>query len=158
MAFTAAANEMRFRLADLRAPIRTADDRLLTILKIHCQDVLDRHDAPPPTLIERVERLVVDRLTVAAARLDTVASELGMSKRTLSRRLGDLGTSFNEIVERLRRELALTYLRDSGLSQTEIAFLLGYAEVSSFNQAFRRWTGMTPGEMRRGGGADTRSS
>jgi len=50
------------------------------------------------------------------------------------------------------------YLRDSGLSQTEIAFLLGYAEISSFNQAFRRWTGMTPGEMRRGGGADTRSS
>jgi AraC-like DNA-binding protein len=151
--FAAPENHIRFKLQDIRLPIHTADDKLLRILEEHCRVVLDRYEVAPPSLIERVERLVVDRLTTDEAKAEIIATELGMSKRTFARRLTDLGTSFNAIVETLRRELALTYLRGSSLSQTEIAFLLGYTEVSSFNHAFRRWTGKTPGQVRQGTGA-----
>jgi AraC-like DNA-binding protein len=148
--FATPENRICFKLQDIHLPIHTADDRLLSILEEHCRIVLDRHDVAPPSIIERVERLVVDRLTTDEAKAEVIATELGMSRRTLARRLAELGTSFNAIVEALRQELALTYLRDSNLSQTEIAFLLGYTEVSSFNHAFRRWTGKTPGQVRQG--------
>lgn len=147
--FAAPRTLIQFQLKDLHLSLQTADDRLLAILQAHCQEVLDRHKATAPSLIERVERLVVDRLTSDEARLESVATELGVSKRTLSRRLAELGTSFNDIIDDLRRELALTYLRDSELSMTEIAFLLGYTEVASFNTAFKRWTGATPGQARK---------
>jgi len=73
---------------------------------------------------------------------------LGMSSRTLSRSLEKLGTSFNAIVETLRKELAEKYLKQSDLSLKEIAFLLGYTDSSSFNHAFKRWTGNTPKQAR----------
>jgi AraC-like DNA-binding protein len=98
--------------------------------------------------VERVERLIADRLAHREAKLDTVATELGVSPRSLSRKLADLDTSFNGIVESLRKELARRYLQESNLSVTEIAFLLGYSEVSTFNHAFKRWTGSTPAVSR----------
>jgi AraC-like DNA-binding protein len=146
--FAAPRNQIQFKLADLHLQLRTADDRLLEILQENCREVLSRREAAPPSLVERVERLIVDRLTSGEARLENIALELGMSNRTLSRRLADLDTSFNEIVDDLRRELALAYLRDSKFSLTEIAFLLGYAEAAGFTTAFKRWTGMTPGQAR----------
>lgn len=147
--FAAPDTRFQFKLADLHLTLRTADDRLLEILQTNCKEVLSRREIAPPTLIERVERLIVDRLTSGEAELETVAMELGQSKRTLSRRLAEIGVSFNELVDGLRRELALTYLRDSKFSMTEIAFLLGYTEVASFSTAFKRWTGMTPSQARR---------
>ena len=77
-----------------------------------------------------------------------VAHELGMSVRTLARRLGDLGVSFAQILDELRHDLALRYLRDPNLSLSQIAFLLGYSELSAFSHAFRRWTRTTPGAWR----------
>lgn len=139
---------IKFKTADLHLPMRNADDKLLAVLEEHCRLVLTRHEVTPPSLIEKIERLVIDRLTADQARVEVIALELGMSKRTLARRLADHGTSFNAIVESLRRNLALGYLRDSSMTQIEIAFLLGYTEVSSFHHAFRRWTGKTPGQVR----------
>lgn len=150
VAFGRPANSMQFEPADLALPLKGSDDRLLAILRAHCEDVLSRHNAPPPGLIERVERLIAGRLSGGEARLEPVARELGMSGRTLARRLAEHGMSFHEIVDELRRNLALAYLRGGDLSMTQIAFLLGYAEVSSFNHAFRRWTGKAPGELRAG--------
>ena len=71
-----------------------------------------------------------------------------MSVRTLARRLGELGVSFAQILDELRYDLALRYLRDPNLSLSQIAFLLGYSELSAFSHAFRRWTKTTPGEWR----------
>jgi AraC-like DNA-binding protein len=73
-----------------------------------------------------------------------VARLLHMSRRTLSRRLEDEGTSFTEELDKTRRELGLSYVRESKLSLIEIAFQLGFAHVESFNRAFKRWTGTTP--------------
>ncbi len=74
----------------------------------------------------------------------------GAACRTLARRLSDLDTSFADIVDRLRHELALRYLNEPNLSLTQVSFLLGYAGPSAFTHACRRWTGKTPREIHRG--------
>jgi AraC-like DNA-binding protein len=71
-----------------------------------------------------------------------------MSERTLVRRLAEHDTSFAQMVERLRHDLALKYLSDQDLSLTQIAFLLGYSNQSAFSTACRRWTGRPPRELR----------
>ena len=71
-----------------------------------------------------------------------------MSPRTLQRRLADEGARFHDLVDELRRELALEYVRDRRRPLGEIAYLLGYAELSPFLRAFKRWTGKTPSELR----------
>jgi AraC-like DNA-binding protein len=143
-------NIIGFKLADLQIPLLTADNRLLAILRTHCEEVLSRRSEPTPTLVETVERLIADRLTKGDAKLESIATELGMSPRTLSRRLTEHGTTFNAALEGLRKELALRFLRDSNLVLTEIAFLMGYTEISTFSHAFKRWTGKSPAAYRRG--------
>jgi AraC-like DNA-binding protein len=78
----------------------------------------------------------------------TVAKGLALSIRTLSRRLADEGTTYAEVVDELRRSLALQYLRDPGVSLSQIAWALGYEGSTSFNHAFKRWTGQTPSAAR----------
>jgi len=99
-------------------------------------------------LLPKVERTVMDLLPQGQARAKVIAEQLGLSDRTLTRRLSDLGTSFDGILDRLRRQLALKYVTGSDLSLTQVAFLLGYANQSAFTLAFRRWTGKAPSEMR----------
>jgi len=144
-------NTVTFKLADLDLPLLGADSRLLMILKRYCEDVLARHEERPPALLEQVERLIADHLSKGDARVEVIAGELGLSTRTFARRLAALDTSFNAVLENLRGALARRYLTESDLSLSEIAFLLGYSEVSAFATAFKRWTGKTPGQVRRVG-------
>ena len=81
-------------------------------------------------------------------KLAQVAQKIAMSSRTLERRLEEHGVAFNKLVDDTRRRFALNYLRDRKNTLTEIAFLLGYSEVSAFNRAFKRWTGSTPLDYR----------
>jgi AraC-like DNA-binding protein len=80
--------------------------------------------------------------------VDDVARNLGMSKRTLARKLSDEGLNFTEILQQLRRDLAVRYLGDRKLHVSKIAWLLGFNEVSAFTHTFKRWTGRTPSETR----------
>ena len=132
----------------LSLPITTADDRLLRILKTHCDMVLSRHNPPSTGLTSRIEREIVDHLAHGKARAETIAGRLGMAGRTLHRRLAEEGTSFTALNEILRRELAHKYIRDATIPLQEIAFLLGYAGQSAFSVAFKRWTGKTPKQAR----------
>ena len=72
----------------------------------------------------------------------------GWSRRTLQRRLREEGLDFKRLVDDTRRRFSLSYLRDRKHTLAEVACLLGYAEVSAFNSAFRRWTGTTPSAYR----------
>jgi AraC-like DNA-binding protein len=136
------------KLEDLKIPIVTADHRLLKILQAHCESVLREHGTYDEGLLPRVERKVVNLLPQGQARAKVIAEHLGLSDRTLTRRLSRLGTSFDGIVDRLRHQLALKYVTESDLSLTQVAFLLGYANQSAFSLAFRRWTGRPPSDMR----------
>lgn len=147
--FGAHINSVRFRLEDLNLPLHTADQYLHKVLVETCEDVLARKRPMLPSLVLQVERTVAAMLSSGQATQDKVAAELGLSRRTLSRRLAEHGTSFHRIVEDLRKSLAVNYLRDSDLPQYEIAYLLGYSELSSYITAFKRWTGTTPGQFRK---------
>jgi AraC-like DNA-binding protein len=72
-----------------------------------------------------------------------------MSPRTLQRQLKEYGVDFKRLVDDTRHRFSLSYLRDRKNTLTEIAYLLGYSEVSAFNRAFRCWTGSTPSDYRR---------
>ncbi len=85
-----------------------------------------------------------------------VARRLNTSARTLSRKLREEGAGFAEIRDALRAALARRYLADRALPVSEIAWLLGYLEVSSFTHAFRRWSGTTPREFRLSGARQDR--
>lgn len=82
------------------------------------------------------------------ANMETVAQELGLNSRTLRRYLKRENTTFTEIVDSVRADLAVRYLREARLSNEEIAFVIGFSEASSFVRAFKRWTGKTPGQFR----------
>jgi AraC-like DNA-binding protein len=80
--------------------------------------------------------------------VEDVARSLGMSERTLARKLSDDGLNFTQILQQLRRDLALRYLDDRKLPVSKIAWLLGFREVSAFTHAYKRWTGKTPRQIR----------
>jgi AraC-like DNA-binding protein len=77
-----------------------------------------------------------------------VAKRLAMSTRTLARRLADEGTTFEDVIDELRRSLAMQYIKTPSLSLSQMAWLLGYEGSASFNHAFRRWTGAPPSAAR----------
>ncbi|MDC0740431.1 AraC family transcriptional regulator [Polyangium mundeleinium] len=98
---------------------------------------------PETSLLSRLRTFVADRLPEGGASLAAAAASLGMSGRTLQRRLRAEGTSFEDLVDGVRRARAMAYL-DARVSLAEVAYLLGYAEPSVFHRAFKRWTGMSP--------------
>jgi AraC-like DNA-binding protein len=95
-----------------------------------------------------VKRVLRRLLASGRPELWSVARELGASARTLQRRLGDLGVSYQQVLEEARREIATHYLLHSSLELSDIAYLLGYDDANSFFRAFSRWEGMPPGRWR----------
>jgi AraC-like DNA-binding protein len=141
--------ETRFvlRREPLERPLPRTDPALFHYLERHAAAVA----AGLPTNTElsaRVRRLVTDSLRGGEPTQARTAKALGMSERTLQRRLRDEGTTFARIVDGTRRELSEHYLSEPNVAAFEVAFLLGYSEPSAFHRAFRRWTGMTPQEYR----------
>ena len=96
----------------------------------------------------RVEAALVDQLPHGEPSQKSVAEALHLSARSLQRRLAEAGSSYTEVRDNARRELALRYLRDGGHSVSEITYLLGFSDSSSFSRAFRRWTGVSPSAYR----------
>ena len=96
-----------------------------------------------------VENEVQRLLPQGRASAEPVAKALALSARTLSRRLSEEGTTFTQVVDQLRRSLALQYLKDPGFASADVAWLLGYEGQTSFNHAFRRWTGHSPSAARK---------
>jgi AraC-like DNA-binding protein len=137
-----------FKASDMALPIDTSDYRLLKVLSAYCEAVLKEHRAPDTGFLQKVERRIVDLLPKGAARAKVIATDLGISERTLTRQLAALGTNFNEMLDRLRTDLAFKYVSESDLSLARVAFLLGYANQPAFTLAFRRWTGKPPSEFR----------
>jgi AraC-like DNA-binding protein len=127
----------------LDCPIETADNELLKILERHCQQILGARPKVDDLVFD-VQQLITTLLHSGQSKIDAVAQELGMSSRTLTRRLAEDGLTYKGLLDEVRRKLALQYLKDRRISLKQVAYLLGYSEVSAFYHAFRRWTGTSP--------------
>lgn len=101
------------------------------------------------TTADRVRHQITPLLRGETPGLETVAARLGLSPWTLQRRLAAEGTSFRQLLDDTRRQLALEYLKETDSSLSEIAWLLGFANPPAFHKAYRRWFGLSPGEHRR---------
>lgn len=102
------------------------------------------------SLRERITRLLGPMLNGGREPdLEEVAARLKLPTWTLRRKLAEEGTQFRAILNDTRRDLAMTYIRDTELAFGEIAYLLGFASAQAFQRAFRRWNNQTPGEFRR---------
>jgi AraC-like DNA-binding protein len=99
-----------------------------------------------------VENAIAPLLPHGKVRAEVIARQLGLSERTLARRLAEEGLSFSEVLKQLRRDLAVRYLNDGDHHISTVAWLLGFHEVSAFSHAFKQWTGLPPSQMRLGGG------
>jgi AraC-like DNA-binding protein len=100
-------------------------------------------------IITRVKEIILDHLPSGNVLEEEVAKKLFMSKRTMQRTLQKEGTSFIELLNGTRLDLSKQYVRNKEISFTEIAFLLGFTESSTFSRAFKRWTGKTPSQYRK---------
>jgi len=121
---------------------------------------LRRRPADAAVDVRSIENAISSFLPHGKACVEDVARALGMSQRTLARRLSAEGLTFSRVLDAMRTDLADHYLRDATLSVSQVAWLLGFQEVSAFTFAFKRWTGQTPSQFRLTGrsGAENRLS
>ena len=119
-----------------------------TVLETHARMLLDRRPSPAG-LAGRVRKAIEEELRGGDPKLESIARQLAMSPRTLQRRLRDEGVAFNDLLDAMRFEAAKAYLAQGDVAGSEVAYLLGFAEQSSFNRAFKRWSGQTPMQFRR---------
>ena len=146
--FGADTDEFALNVNARELPLIHADSHLNDLLLKYCEAALADRRGDMSQLRTRVENAISSVLPHERVRVEDVARSLGMSKRTLARRLSDEGLNFTEILQQLRRDLAVRYLDDRRLHVSKIAWLLGFHEVSAFTHAFKRWTGKTPSQIR----------
>lgn len=146
--FEANKNQYFLDSSALALPIVRADPELCAVLDRHAAELVARLPRED-TLRKRVENLIRNELRGGNAALDHIAKKLGLSARTLQRKLQTLGTSHQELLDEMRKELAIRYLHEPEMAVCEVAYLLGFSESSAFHRAFKRWTGTTPTEFRR---------
>jgi len=140
--FGAIENVVVFRATDLDAQLPTANAVLLRVNEQVLTDYLARLERSEVTV--QVQAKLIQRLPSGDVEESSIARALNLSLRSLQRKLEARGVTFRKLLDDTRHQLADQYLKDSTLSVSEIAYLLGFAEVSSFSRAFRRWTGRAP--------------
>jgi AraC-like DNA-binding protein len=148
MEFGCDADEIVFPGAVRLMPVVSADPHLNELLIKYSEEALAHRPVNRAGLRSSVENAIAPLLPHGKAGAGEVARRLGMSNRTLARRLASEGLTFSEIQAELKVDLAKRYLNDGDLPISQIAWLLGYREVSAFTHAFKRWTGTTPRQFR----------
>lgn len=151
IAFGAERNAVWIEAEYLQMPITRADPSLSAVLRRHADDLLA---ALPPSnsLATALHRHLLGALDSGPPDVQRAAAAIGVSTRTLQRKLEEEGTSFKAVLDDARRTLAVSYLRDGSRTVSEVAFLVGFSEVSAFSRAFRRWTGQSAVSYRRSRG------
>ena len=147
--FNAPFNQLVFAPEVLALPILHADPILSNMMKKICETML-ASIPKDQSLTAQVRHYTVQLFEMQFPGFEDVAAKLGMSPRTLRRKLKEEETSFQEILDDVRCKLSMAYLKKPTLSINEIALLMGFSEPSTFHRAFKKWTGQTPGAYRRG--------
>ncbi len=143
---------LSFSTADVDKPLRSGDEYLAHFHDKIMDDYVSR--LSEVRLIRSVQKVLAARLTDGLVTVDSVARQLGMSTRKLQRELKLEGTTYQQLLDRTRKELAQRYVRDVSNDLTEVAFILGFADLSTFSRSFKRWTGQSPSRYRKSGGDD----
>jgi len=146
--FDAAENLLLFASAAFDAPLEFANPELAR----QNDEVAARYLARFGKLLirERLRAVLIEQLPRGEPSQDKAAEALHLSSRSLQRRLADEGTRYQDVLDELRRELAMSYLLEARQSISEITYLLGFSDTSSFTHAFRRWTGVAPSRWKAG--------
>jgi AraC-like DNA-binding protein len=134
-------------LSHLDEPIRSANRGLLQSFERHADAIMSKMENDG-TKSHRVAQVLAGRLKGAVPPLSEIARELAMSDRNLQRALRSDGTSYQKVLDRVRRDLAISHLSNPATSAAQVGFLLGFSEPSAFHRAFRRWTGSVPSAFR----------
>jgi AraC-like DNA-binding protein len=145
--FSAARTALQLTTETLSLTNGRADATLAGLLDRYAVSLLDQHPVVR-TITGQVHAWLVESHGAGAPTATRAAKAMAMSERTLHRKLADEGTTFRVVLDRFRHETAATLLNTRRYSIAEVAFLLGYSELSAFYRAFRRWTGRSPGELR----------
>lgn len=147
---SAATARLEFSAEDARRPFLTVNAELWSFFEPALRQRLADLDARAATA-ERLRSALLEGLPAGDIAMASVCRKLGLSARTLQRRLQDEGTSFQRTLDEVRNELAQHYLKHSAMSGAEISFLLGFEDPNSFVRAFHGWTGHTPDRIRQQG-------
>jgi AraC-like DNA-binding protein len=140
--FAAPQNLLVFERSAFEQPLEGANPELARHNDQILAQYLARHERQ--NVAARVHGVLVEQLSLGEPSQQKIADELHMSLRNLQRKLSSEGTSYKDILNETRRELALSYMKDPRYSVSEITYLLGFSDTSSFTRAFRRWTGKSP--------------
>ena len=139
-------NRIEFKRSDFELQLPGSQSYLQGVLEGHAATLLQKLKQEE-TLKGKVLRLILKLLPMVDS--TQVAEKLGMSGRTLNRKLKEEKTSFREIYEEARKNLATDYLKKGEFSICDVAFMTGFSQTSAFNRAFKRWTGQNPGVFRK---------
>ena len=148
--FGAAVDEVAFPTSIRQMAVVGADSYLNELLIKYCEEALAARPTNRSPFGLSVENAIALLLPHGKPRASEIGRKLGVSQRTLARRLSSEGLTFAGVLQSVRSDLANRHLADETLSISKIAWLLGYQDVSSFTHAVRRWTGRAPKEVRRG--------
>jgi AraC-like DNA-binding protein len=146
--YGATSDQALFSNETLALPLITRDPHLLAVLQPSCDEAAKERQTLKGTLRASVENAAQKLLPHGKANRQAVAGALGLSERTLARKLAEESTSYEQVLDELRLSLALQYIKDRSISLSKIAWLLGYAGSTSFTHAFTRWTGRSPSAAR----------
>lgn len=138
--------ELVFDRHDIERKLHSGNDELT---QAHEQIILKHmSNLDKDELSAKVQLSIMERLPSGNVKESDIASDLGLSSRTMQRRLLDEGVNFQSLLQEARQKLADQYIRDGNLSISEIAYLLGFSEQANFTRAFKRWTGVSPTRFR----------
>ena len=136
-------NALVIELSLIEREVPAADQQLYRIIKQYLDQALSKIPRED-NVLSSIRKAIAESMRDGDPKLSQVAKKVAMGPRTLQRRLKEYGLDFKKLVEDTRQRFAVSYLNDRKNSLTEVAFLLGYSEVSAFNRAFKRWTRSTP--------------
>ena len=142
-------NYIAYKTEDLNMPTAKADESINRFLVERVEEETKGIEFGANKIIMDVENLIRDALPSGIPGVEQIGRLMGMSRRTLTRRLSEKGLSFRDLIRKIQEEVSKDLLKNSDESIAEIAFETGFSEQSAFSRAFKNWTNLSPAEFRK---------